>query len=178
MAESRDLRDQIEKLVERAQDDLLDASRQLADGITKETGRFVPPISKDIERVVDEAFDFAERVLKGQRKMINDLVKTVNEESRRAAEAGTPGHRPGGQEGPGPQDGGQAGRRAQAGDGRQGGRHAGTGQADRRQAVLSAQGWVGTAPTTSVTDTPSPGSEPTKGASPKAKIPPSEPISQ
>jgi len=37
---------------------------------------------------------------------------------------------------------------------------------------------VGTAPTISVTSAPRPGSEPTKPASPKEKVPPSEPMSQ
>ena len=84
MAQRRDLRNQIDHLVERAQDELLDASRKLAAGITKESERVVPPASRDIERVVDEVFDFAERVIKGQRKMVNEMVKTFNE----AAEAG------------------------------------------------------------------------------------------
>lgn len=88
MARSGDLRQRIEHLAERTQDELLDASRQFADGITRETGRLVPPISQDVQRVVDHAFDFAERVLKGQRKMVSDLVKTVNEESGRAAGRG------------------------------------------------------------------------------------------
>ncbi len=41
-----------------------------------------------------------------------------------------------------------------------------------------AQLVVGTAPTMFVTCTPTPGSDPTKPASPKAKMPPSAPISQ
>jgi hypothetical protein len=88
MAQSRELPDRIERLVQRTQDELLEASRQFADGLTKETGKLVPPLSKDIERVVDHAFTFAERVLKGQRNMVTDLVKTLGEESRRAAQAG------------------------------------------------------------------------------------------
>ena len=47
---------------------------------------------------------------------------------------------------------------------------------------VSGTGWtcqaVGTAPTTLVTWTPTPGSEPWEVASPKAKTPPSEPMSQ
>ena len=53
--------------------------------------------------------------------------------------------------------------------------------APRRHAGLtprSGQLLVGTAPTMSVTWTPTPGSDPTKPASPKAKIPPSAPMSQ
>ncbi|MGP8060915.1 MAG: hypothetical protein ACLP9C_14915 [Acidimicrobiales bacterium] len=88
MAESNDLRRHIDHMVERAERELLDASRQLAQGITKGSQRVVPPVSQDLERVVDDAFDFAERVLKGQRKMVNDMVKAINDERRRAAEAG------------------------------------------------------------------------------------------
>ena len=84
MAQPRDLRQRIDHLVERAENEVLDASRQLAEGITRGSQRVVPPVSQDLERVVDEVFDFAERVLKGQRKMVNDLVKSINEERRRA----------------------------------------------------------------------------------------------
>jgi len=88
MAEARDVRKQIEQFIERAQDELVEASRQLADAISRETERFVSPASTDIERLVDDVFDFAERVVKGQRKMVNDVVKTINEQTDRAAEAG------------------------------------------------------------------------------------------
>ncbi len=88
MAQSPDLRRRIDQMIERAERDVLDASRQLADGITRGSRRVVPPASQDLERVVDEAFDFAERVLKGQRKMVNDMVKAINDETRRAADAG------------------------------------------------------------------------------------------
>ncbi len=88
MAEPKDVRVRIEHLIERAQGDIVDASRQLADGISRETDRFVPPISEDIEHLVDDVFDFAERVMKGQRSMVSELVKSLNEQSRRAAEAG------------------------------------------------------------------------------------------
>jgi sugar-specific transcriptional regulator TrmB len=88
MAEPKDMRQKIEHLIERAQDELMDASRELANGISRETERFVPPVSNDIERLVDEVFDFAERVIKGQRKMVGDVVKTINEQTDRAAQAG------------------------------------------------------------------------------------------
>jgi hypothetical protein len=88
MAEPRDVRKRVENLIERAQDDILDASRELADGITRGTDRFVPPVSTDIERMLDVTFDFAERVIKGQRKMVNDVVKTINEQRDRAADVG------------------------------------------------------------------------------------------
>ena len=88
MAEPRDVRTHVEHLIERAQDDILEASRELADGITRGTDRFVPPASTDIERMLDVTFDFAERVIKGQRRMVNDVVKTINEQRDRAADVG------------------------------------------------------------------------------------------
>src|SRR5271165_231466 len=48
----------------------------------------------------------------------------------------------------------------------------------RRPTVLDRPQPVGTAPMTLVTWTPRPGSEPIEVASPKAKTPPSEPMSQ
>ena len=71
MAESRDARVRIERAIERAQKELLQASHQLAKGFTREADRLVPPVSHDLERMVDEVFDVAERVLKSQRKMVH-----------------------------------------------------------------------------------------------------------
>lgn len=88
MAERMDVRNHIEQLIERTQDEILQASRELAQGISRGTERYVPPISKDVERLVDDVFDFAERVIKGQRRMVNDVVKTINEQTDRAGEVG------------------------------------------------------------------------------------------
>jgi hypothetical protein len=91
MDQSRDVQQRIDRLVERAQSEVLSASRRLAAGITKETERLVPPVSQDIERVVDEVFDFAERVMKGQRKMVSDMVKAISDQSRRTSRTGQTG---------------------------------------------------------------------------------------
>lgn len=88
VAEPKDLRTHIEHLIERTQDEILEASRELAEGISKETGRFVPPLSADIEQLIDNVFDFAERVMKGQRRMVNDVVRAINEQADRAAGVG------------------------------------------------------------------------------------------
>lgn len=88
MADRRDVRKHIEQLIERAQDEVLEASRELAKGISEGTERYVPPISKEVERMVDDVFDFAERVMKGQRRMVNDVVRTINDQTDRAAEVG------------------------------------------------------------------------------------------
>jgi hypothetical protein len=81
MADSRDLRLQIENLIERAQDEILNASRRLTKGFTQETDQFVPLSSQDIQKLVDEVFDFTERVVLGQRRLFRDMVKTLNEQS-------------------------------------------------------------------------------------------------
>jgi ElaB/YqjD/DUF883 family membrane-anchored ribosome-binding protein len=88
MAESRDMRKQIEHLVERSQREIVDASRNLSNNINKGTERLVTPLSNDIERMLDDVFDFAERVVKSQRRMVNDLVKSLNERADQAADAG------------------------------------------------------------------------------------------
>ena len=88
MAESRDARVRIERAIERAQTELLQASHQLAKGFTREADRLVPPVSHDLERMVDDVFDVAERVLKSQRKMIGDVMRAVNDQADRAAKAG------------------------------------------------------------------------------------------
>lgn len=88
MAESMDTRVHLERAIERAQNELLQASRQLAKGITREADRIVPPVSRDLERMVDEVFDVAQRVLKSQRAMVSDVMRAVNEQAERAAEAG------------------------------------------------------------------------------------------
>jgi len=88
MAESRDARVRIERAIERAQTELLQASHQLAKGFTREADRLVPPVSRDLERMVDDVFDVAERVLKSQRKMIGDVMRAVNEQTDRAAKVG------------------------------------------------------------------------------------------
>ena len=88
MAESRDMRKQIEHLVERSQREIVEASRNLSDNINKGTERLVTPLSNDIERMLDDVFDFAERVVKSQRRMVNDVVKSLNERADQAADAG------------------------------------------------------------------------------------------
>ena len=88
MAESRDMRKQIEHLVERSQREIVEASRNLASGIGKGTERLVTPISNDIERIVDDVSDFAERVVKSQRRMVSDVLKAINEQADRAVDVG------------------------------------------------------------------------------------------
>jgi hypothetical protein len=88
MAESRDMRKKIEHFVERSQREIVEASRNLSGGFSRGTERLVTPVSNDIERMVDDVFDFAERVVNSQRRMVSDVVKAVNEQADRAAQAG------------------------------------------------------------------------------------------
>ena len=88
MAESKDMRKQIEDLVERSQREILEASRNLTGNVNKGAERLVTPLSNDIERMLDDVFYFAERVVKSQRRMVNDVVKSLNERADQAADAG------------------------------------------------------------------------------------------
>jgi ribosomal protein L17 len=83
MVESSDLRQHIEHLVERTQDELLEASRQLAASISRGTERLVPPAGRDIEKLVDEVFEFADRVMKGQRKVVKETLRAMDEQARK-----------------------------------------------------------------------------------------------
>ena len=88
MADSSAARIRVERAIERAEKELLQASHQLAEGFTREADRFMPPVSRDLERMVDDVFDVAERVLRSQRKLVGDVVRAVNEQADRAAAAG------------------------------------------------------------------------------------------
>ena len=90
MAQSKDkdLRERVDQIIERAEKELLHASRQLADGIDRGANRVVPPVSGDLEHVVDDVFDFAERVIQGQRRMVKEMVQAFNEQVDRAQVAG------------------------------------------------------------------------------------------
>ena len=88
MVESRDLGQQLEDLADRTRDQLLQASRQFADGIMKRSGRLIGSSSQESNSVVEEAFSFAERVIKAQLRLLSDLVKTLSDESGHAVESG------------------------------------------------------------------------------------------
>jgi hypothetical protein len=88
MAQSKDLRQRVDQIIERSEKELLRASHKLAVGIDREAKRVVPPASADLERVVDNVFDFAENVIQGQRRMVKDVVKALNEQIDRAADEG------------------------------------------------------------------------------------------
>ncbi|HLN15988.1 MAG TPA: hypothetical protein VK277_04445 [Acidimicrobiales bacterium] len=85
MVEAEEVRKRIDRLITKSQDEVLAASRRLSREITREASRIVPPLSADMTRLVDEIFDFTERVLDGQRKMVRDVLSTIDESG--------PGHR-------------------------------------------------------------------------------------
>ena len=85
--EADELREQVEELVARSQKAIVDASRRLADGITAQADRRVPTAGEDLSRLVDEAFDFAQRVIEEQRKMLAEVLKTVSEALGDAADS-------------------------------------------------------------------------------------------
>ena len=88
MAQSKDLRQRVDQIIERSEKELLRASHKLAAGIDREASRVVSPASADLERVVDRVFDFTENVVQGQRRMVKDMMKAVNEQMDRAAGEG------------------------------------------------------------------------------------------
>jgi hypothetical protein len=85
MAQSKDLRERVDQIIERSEKELLRASHKLAAGIDREAKRVVSPASADLERVVDKVFDFTENVVQGQRRMVKDMMKAVSEQMDRAA---------------------------------------------------------------------------------------------
>lgn len=77
MAETT-LLEKTEELVAKAQDDALDAGRRLAEGIAKEASRLTPPVAHDVVSMVDQVFDFAERITNMQRTMVNEVLTAVS----------------------------------------------------------------------------------------------------
>ena len=94
MAEGPTIREQVEEFVMQAQDDILAASRRLAEAITKETARVVPPAGSDAARIVNDVFDFATRVIEGQRKMVSDVIRTMGDATTRAGKGPAPAKAP------------------------------------------------------------------------------------
>ena len=82
-----ELRKQVEDLVARSQEAILDASHRLGKGISKEANRNVPPVGEDLTRIVDEVFDFAQKVISEQRKMVAEVLRTVSETLGEAADS-------------------------------------------------------------------------------------------
>src|SRR5271165_773383 len=79
MVEAEEVRKRIDRLIVKGQDEVLDASRKLSREITREAKRVVPPLSTDMTHLVDEIFDFTERVLNGQRKMVRDVLRSIED---------------------------------------------------------------------------------------------------
>ncbi|MEZ5180074.1 MAG: hypothetical protein R2746_17805 [Acidimicrobiales bacterium] len=87
--DAEELRTKVEQLVARSQEAILDASHRLAEGITKEANRNVPPVAEDVTQMVDDAFDFAQKVIAEQRKLVTEVLRTVGDTLEGAAESAT-----------------------------------------------------------------------------------------
>lgn len=82
-----ELRIKIEDLIRTSQDQIMAASRKLTRGIASRTSEKVPEVGHDLTRLVDESFEFTERVLAEQRRMISEVMKTVSDALGDAAES-------------------------------------------------------------------------------------------
>lgn len=67
------LQDQVFELVRRSQEAILDAGRSFADNLSS----VAPGDHEAIDRLLDDAFDFTERVLKTQRDFAKSVVQAV-----------------------------------------------------------------------------------------------------
>lgn len=77
-------RKRIEEVVARLQDEILESSRRLADAFSREAERAIPATGEDITKLIDEAFDFAQRVIESQRRMVNEILSNMDEALDRA----------------------------------------------------------------------------------------------
>ena len=82
-----ELRIKIEDLIRTSQDQVMAASRKLTRGIASRTNEKVPEVGHDLTRLVDESFEFTERVLAEQRRMISEVMKTVSDALGDAAQS-------------------------------------------------------------------------------------------
>ncbi len=67
------LQEQMLDLVRRSQDAMVEAGRSFADNATS----IVPGDTSQIEKLIDNAFDFTEKVMKTQREFTKSVFDTV-----------------------------------------------------------------------------------------------------
>jgi len=88
--EAAPMRDEILEFVRKTEESVTDAGRKLSDAACD----LVPGDGEGIRRVVDEAFDFAEKILKSQRELATSLLDDVlGEPSPKRAPAKSPAKR-------------------------------------------------------------------------------------
>jgi hypothetical protein len=68
-----ELQNQVFELVRRSQEAILDAGRSFADNVTT----MAPGDSEAIDKLLDDSFEFTEKVLKSQRDFAKSVVKAV-----------------------------------------------------------------------------------------------------
>lgn len=76
MPETPDLakyQEQLLEIVRRSQDAMIEASRSFADNATS----IVPGDTSQIEKLIDSAFDFTDKVIKTQREFTKSVLDTV-----------------------------------------------------------------------------------------------------
>jgi hypothetical protein len=79
MAQKRELQQHIEGFISKAHDEVLRASNRLSKDLDRDSERFAQPIGQDLTDLVDDVFDFAQRVIEGQRRMITQVLKAVDD---------------------------------------------------------------------------------------------------
>ncbi len=77
--ETEAARKRVEELVNRVQEEILESSRRLAEVFSREVERSVPVTGEEITKLIDEAFDFAQRVLESQRRMVSEALASLDE---------------------------------------------------------------------------------------------------
>lgn len=65
--------EQVLELVRRSQDAMIEAGRSFADNATS----IVPGDTSQIEKLIDDAFDFTEKVINTQREFTKSVVDTI-----------------------------------------------------------------------------------------------------
>lgn len=81
---AEEARKRIEEIVARIQDEILESSRRLAEVFSREAERAIPATGDDITKLIDEAFEFAQRVIESQRRMVNEVLANMDEALDRA----------------------------------------------------------------------------------------------
>lgn len=77
-------RKQIEEVVARIQDEIMESSRRLTETFSREAERALPATGEGVTDLIDQAFEFAQRVIESQRRMVNEVFSNMGEALERA----------------------------------------------------------------------------------------------
>jgi hypothetical protein len=81
------LQEQVFDLVRRSQEAVLDAGRSFADNLTS----MAPSDSEAVDKLLDDAFEFTEKVLRTQRDFAKSVVQAITAPIADSESSGTPG---------------------------------------------------------------------------------------